>query len=930
MTQSWKLCLASWLAFGGAIASLGDCANGQITPDTTLGSENSHVTSTGAVDTINGGATRGANLFHSFQEFNVEEERAAVFTNPAGIENILSRVTGGNASNILGTLGVWGGNANLFLINPNGIIFGPNARLDVGGSFVTTTANAIGLANGDIFSANPREPLPTQLLNVKPNAFFFHQIAAQPIINRSTAGSTGLRVPQAQSLLLVGGHVRLEGGRILVPGGRVELAGVRGNGTAGLSVNGGDLGLSFPVGVQRADVSLTNGADVNVRAGGGGSIAINAQNLYLVEGSSLRAGINSGFGSIGSQAGDIEINATETINLTNESFIANSVRPRAVGKGGDIRITTGSLALTSGAQLSASTYGQGDAGSVTIGANDTVSLDGPSAILSRLEADAVGKGGSIDIQARSLTLTNGAQLIAITEGQGNAGSVTIRASDMVSFDGVGSNGLPSAAGSSVEADAVGKGGSIDIQAHSLALTNGARLVASTVGQGDAGSVTIRASDTVSLDGPSAILSRVEADAVGKGGSIDIQARSLTLTNGAQLSASTYGQGDAGSVTVHASDMVSLDGMENNGFSSAALSRVGAGAEGNGGGINIQARSLALTNGAQLVAVTEGQGDAGSVTIRASDTVSFDGVGSNGFPSAAGSSVEADAVGKGGVINIKTGLLSVTNGAGLIASSEGSGAAGDIAVAARSVRLDNQALLRSNTITGQGNIFLRSGDLLLRRGSNITTNATGTATGGNITIDTDILVALENSDISANAEEAFGGRVIIDAQGIFGTQFREYETPQSDITATSELGPDFSGIVDINTPDIDPSQGLVSLPAVPVDTEVAQACTPGGSQQQSEFVVTGRGGLPPTPTEALSSDAIQVDWVTLNPGSENSSSPEKATNPTAPEPAPIVEAQGWVLDANGEVVLTASAVPVLLHSSWQNPTECHASQSALRR
>ena len=133
----WKLGLASCLVISGAIiASCGESALAQITPDTTLGSENSTVTSTGEVDSINGGWARGANLFHSFQEFNIDEGRAAVFTNPVGIENILTRVTGANPSNIFGTLGVRGGNANLFLINPNGIIFGPSSRLAVGLSLI--------------------------------------------------------------------------------------------------------------------------------------------------------------------------------------------------------------------------------------------------------------------------------------------------------------------------------------------------------------------------------------------------------------------------------------------------------------------------------------------------------------------------------------------------------------------------------------------------------------------------------------------------------------------------------------------------------------------------------------------------------------------------------------------------------------------------
>ena len=100
----------------------------QIIPDSSLGAESSVVESNDNRDTIKGGAIRDANLFHSFQEFNVEALREAYFTNPDGIANIFSRVTGNNISNIQGMLGVLG-DANLYLINPNGILFGENARL---------------------------------------------------------------------------------------------------------------------------------------------------------------------------------------------------------------------------------------------------------------------------------------------------------------------------------------------------------------------------------------------------------------------------------------------------------------------------------------------------------------------------------------------------------------------------------------------------------------------------------------------------------------------------------------------------------------------------------------------------------------------------------------------------------------------------------
>jgi large exoprotein involved in heme utilization and adhesion len=278
------------------------------------------------------------------------------------------------------------------------------------------------------------------------------------------------------------------------------------------------------------------------------------------------------------------------------------------------------------------------------------------------------------------------------------------------------------------------------------------------------------------------------------------------------------------------------------------------------------------------------------------------------------------------LTIATGQLIVRDGAEVNVSSTGSGDAANLEVAARSIRLSNQAFLSSDTKAGQGNIILDSQDLVLRRESNITTNAIGTATGGNISIDTDILAALENSDISANAEDARGGQVIIDAQGIFGTEFRERENPAtSDITATSELGPQFSGTVEINTPDVDPAQGLVNLPAQPTETEVVQACQPGGSQAQSEFVITGRGGLPPTPREALGIDIAELDWVTLNPEVENRSSPAVSTNPHRDTPAQIVEAQGWIIGENGEVILTANAPTVTPNSFWQTPTDCRGVQ-----
>ena len=186
----------------------------------------------------------------------------------------------GNPSNILGRLGVLG-EANLFLLNPNGILFGSSASLDVQDSFVATTANAIQFPNGEVFSASTPSA-PSSLLTINPSAFFFNQVSAGAITNysRTPVGATpdgnqfGLRVPDGQSLLLVGGDIVMDGGGAIAQGGRIELGAIAGSGTVELNVDGNDLSLSFPDGADRADISLGNGALVSVNGEGGGDIQV--------------------------------------------------------------------------------------------------------------------------------------------------------------------------------------------------------------------------------------------------------------------------------------------------------------------------------------------------------------------------------------------------------------------------------------------------------------------------------------------------------------------------------------------------------------------------------------------------------------------------------------------------------------------------------
>ncbi|MEH2153267.1 two-partner secretion domain-containing protein [Nostoc sp.] len=722
--------LKAWVLTGSILSALlfAQSSAAQVIPDATLPvGERSQVSGNPNVQ-IDGGVRRGGNLFHSFSQFSIPTDGSAYFNNAVDVQNIFSRVTGGSISSIDGLIRA-NGTANLFLLNPNGILFGPNASLNIGGSFVATTATAIGFPNGEVFSSDATQPLPSQLLNVNPNALFFNQLAAQPIINQSTANNgTGLQVPPGQSLLLVGGEVRLEGGQIVSLGSRVELGGVAGQGIVGLSETAGDRRLSFPSTVARSDVFLSNNAQINVRGGGGGSIAVTAQNVALSESSILRSGINSGLGFAGAQAGDIQLDAIDRIDITDGSFIANVVRPGGIGNTGGINITTGWLALTGrGAALNVGTDGQGNAGSVNINARDTVSVDGSAAVFNSVGQTGVGNTGGINITTGSLALTQGFQLQAYTAGQGNAGSVSINARDTVSLDG-------SIVFNDVEQTGVGNTGGINITTGSLALIGGASLNASTNGQGNAGSVSINAQDTVSLDG-STVLNSVGQTGVGNTGGINITARALALTRGSQLNASTDGQGNAGSVSINAQDTVSLDGI--------VFNIVGQTGVGNTGGINITTGSFALTQGSQLLASTDGQGNAGSVSINAQDTVSLDG-------SSVFNTVAQTGVGNTGGINITTGSFVLTRGSQLLANTDGQGNAGSVSINAQdTVSLDGSSVFNTVAQTGVGNtggINITTGSFVLTRGSQLLANTDGQGNAGSVSINAQDTVSLDGSSV----------------------------------------------------------------------------------------------------------------------------------------------------------------------------------------
>ena len=569
-------CQPKLSAFVALVFSLSPIvATAQIVPDDSLGRESSVVVPDNIKgipsERLEGGAIRGGNLFHSFGEFNVGEGQGAYFANPALIENIFTRVTGTNVSNLLGTLGVLG-NANLFLINPNGVIFGPNASLDLQGSFVVSSAESFVFNNFEFSASNPQAP-PLLTINIPLGLRF--QENPGPISARAT---TELKVGPGQTLGMLGGEVRLDGTVIESPGTQVELGSLAVPGVVELNE---DLSFIFPEGAARGDIFLGNEGVINVRSGGGGSITIKAQNVDFVGGSKLLAGISEGLGSPEAQGGDIEINAIGRINLADNSLIDNEVEENAVGKSGNVKIKTGSLSVNNASIIGTTISGEGTAGSVTIEASDAVVLDGVrdldilTGVTSVVEKGAEGNGGVITITTGSLEVKKGAEILSINWGKGNAGTVNINATETVVLDG-GDSEILTVVASGVARGAEGNAGGVTITTGSLEVKKGAQILASTL-----------------------------PDSTGNGGDISINATKVTITNSSEIAVSSAGQGNSGNIFLSAGDLF-LD----RGSKVSAIT-----ASGQGGNMTFNIANLfSLRNNSPISTTAGGTGNGGNINL----------------------------------------------------------------------------------------------------------------------------------------------------------------------------------------------------------------------------------------------------------------------------------------------------------------------------
>ncbi|MCP4702663.1 MAG: filamentous hemagglutinin N-terminal domain-containing protein [Gammaproteobacteria bacterium] len=753
------------------------------------------------------GSQMGGNLFHSFRVFNLSKDEAAVFTGPAAVDNIISRVTGGSASHVDGTLGVAIPGADVYFLNPAGVLFGPNARLNLPGSLYVSTADTLYLGETGRFDA--ARPQQSTLTTAPPTAFGFLTDTPAPI----SKDHGFLEVFENKILAFAGGDITLRDGQakfnedlqrssfMRARGGQIHLVSVASKGKMPLDPEGaanaaferlgtvvitddtaGEENFSASRGIGNLDTSYRGGGKIYIRGG-----RIELDNAYLFADT---LGEKDGQGITIDAAEELKFSGGARVTAT---AVYNPFFEKITGNAGDITIKAESVSIRGGSQISSGSQARTEsaAGNISVSSEKSIEISGRSETLFRGEALAssllsntggTGKGGRINLDTSTLTLADGGSVRAESQGAGDAGEISI-------------------------------------QTGSLELTGGANMNVSTLA-GQAGALRIAAQESVLIAGyadgeqgkdtRSGLFSNVFS--TGQGGQVNISAPLLTLRNQGTIQSSTAGDGNAGEIVLE-TDVLDVD---DGGFIATA--------SGNASGV-------------------AGKGRAGDIRINAREVVKL--AGSDRKQSG---NVSTAAFGRGnaGNIFIAAPCLTLQHGGSIAAESKGPGLGGRIEIKTEHLNMQSAEVKTRADISGGGDIDIHANTRLHMVKSTISASAGGQQPqdkGGNLSIRQADFVILDKSRLLADAVAGNGGNIRMEAR-----QF--IRSNDSSLDASSELGVD--GKIFISSPEKDASGELSVSPGVFLQVApLQQICAkPSAGEKLSNFVMTGQTGTPNSPERLL--------------------------------------------------------------------------------
>jgi filamentous hemagglutinin family protein len=695
-----------------AIVVVPSTAVAQVIPDRTL-RQNSVITPNGNQITVTGGSEVGRNLFHSFQQFSLNTGNTVFFNNSTNVENIITRITGSSASNIDGLIRT-NGSANLFMINPNGIVFGRNASLNIGGSFFASTAEAIAFHNAQQFSAVNPQPAPLLIVSAPVGLVFGNNPGN--IVNRSQTAipnpnpdptlppfvKVGLQMQPQRTIGLIGGDISIDGGGITAPQGRIELGSVKSRSTVSILPDEAGFSLAYANIPNFGDIELSNRAKLDTSGLTGGAISLQSSHLNIISGSRVES---TTFGE--GTGKPIFVNATNSINVSQ----------------GDLFVIEGESVLLPPARLS---------GIVT----NTVGN---------------GKGGDINVQTQRLSLRDGGRLITATTSSGQSGGIFVKASNSLEVIGVAhlTGGTPvvpdffqlgvaaqlppnffaeifTLSGILIQGFSTGSSSQLTIETGNLTIKDGGVISTSIfIGSGKGGNIDIRVAELTEISGISPRLASpsgafTTSFGVGNAGDLSLQTKQLNVRDSGEIAASSATVGNAGNLRVSATDTIELSGRVGNFPSGIFAQSVGVG---NAGNLLVSADRLIVKDGAVATVAGEATGSSGNLEILAR-TLRVE----NG-----GEITASSTTATGGNIHIVTGDAVLRNNSVISATAANLGNGGNLDINADTIALLDRSRIIASAFQGQG---------------------------GNIQIDTQGLFRTPNSSISATSQLGINGVVEI--------------------------------------------------------------------------------------------------------------------------------------------------------------------------